>query len=152
MTSSLVVPAREILQRVPAHERANAIAATDLPPAKPEIDRLIETGEASSVVATRRLAGRLRTSIAELREALKAEAEQEKVLAEIAALRKQLDDAEAKLRRLRGVKAVPAGARAKVDTRKVRAWAVESGHQVKPSGLLPKAVLDAYRAAHGATS
>ena len=148
----MVVSAQEILQRLPEHERARAQATTTPQPVKPEIDQLLERGDASSILATRRLAGRVRTMISELRERLKTEVEQEQVVTQIAVLRKQLDDAEAKLRRMRGIKPVrsrTATPRTAVDTRKVRAWAVANGHQVKPQGILPAAVLTAYRAAHG---
>jgi outer membrane protein TolC len=148
-----VVPARDILRQVPERERAVALAAVDLPPAKPEIDLLLERGEASATVATRRLAGRIRTTIAELRDRLKAEAEQEQVTAQIAALRKQLDDAEAKLRRLRGIKPAPTvRVSSGVDTRKVRAWAIANNIQCSRAGILPASVLAAYRAAHGGGS
>jgi hypothetical protein len=73
--------------------------------------------------------------------------------AQIAALRKQLDDAEARLRQLRGVKADPTvRVSSGVDTRKVRAWAIANNIQCSRAGILPASVLAAYRAAHGGGS
>jgi gamma-glutamyl:cysteine ligase YbdK (ATP-grasp superfamily) len=155
----LVKTADEILRTVPGHLRTTPTPAPHLvteppaePAAKPEIEVLLERGEASTTVATRRCAGRLRTTIAELRERLKAEAEQEQVVARIAELRKQLDDTEAKLRRLRSVKTVQPGRPTGVDTRKVRAWAIDNNIRCARAGMLPATVLAAYRAAHGGTS
>ena len=57
-------------------------------------------------------------------------------------LRKQLADIEAQLKG--GAAAAPT-----VDTKAVRAWALENGYQVSPAGIVPKAIVQAYLDATG---
>lgn len=123
---------------------------------------LLNTGKASSSKRTQNLANRVLDDVAKLRGLIDAEQnaaaakereqrERAEAVAEVERLKKQLADAQAKLRptaapRQTGARAtqISTGATAK----DIRAWAAANGIDCNPVGRPSRTVVDAYTAAH----
>lgn len=110
---------------------------------------LIAWGMGHPSARLQRLADQARTVLADLQQAQRRErvvtaAEERVRLAE-----QQLADARRALRDAKGRPSEASdGARPdRAELAAIRTWAVEHGHQVAPVGIIPRAVVDAYRAA-----
>ncbi|THA28265.1 hypothetical protein E4198_00175 [Streptomyces sp. RKND-216] len=110
-------------------------------------------GEQHDTKKARNLAARARRALTDLVQLRHEETAIAQAREEVAALKKQLADAEAKLRTVRtgGRTTAPAtaaagdGARTREERRAIREWARAQGHQVADRGLLPSHLITAYR-------
>lgn len=91
----------------------------------------------------RRAAQKVVDAVAHLDEVWAENAEKAELRAEKEKLRQRLAEIDAELRGTT-VKAAP-----KHDPKAIRAWAAANGHDVAPSGMLPRSIVEAYQAANG---
>lgn len=152
---STVVSAQQILATVPKHEQRRAQvngSTTPTPPAAPTVDQILATAEASHVARTRRTAARIRQQVDALRDQLKTETREGVARARIADLRRQLDEANAALRRIQsaGTSSHKTGDSLS-RTWQVRQWAAANEVTCPAFGRIPKTVMAAYLAAKGGT-
>ncbi|WP_224275775.1 histone-like nucleoid-structuring protein Lsr2 [Streptomyces sp. LS1784] len=111
---------------------------------------LISWGMKHPNARMQRLADQARGALADLQQAQR----REHVVAEAAERVRQAEQLLADARQaLRAAKGHPDPASGngrpdKAELAAIREWAAEHGHQVAPVGLVPRAVVDAYRAAH----
>jgi hypothetical protein len=119
--------------------------------AEPTAVELIAFGEGHDVARLRHVAARAKDALAQLAEAMERETKVSEAEGRIARLKAQLQNAELDLRSAKGTTA-PAVKRKDggSETAKIRAWAIENGHDVKPVGLVPADVVQAYHRAHAA--
>lgn len=122
--------------------------ATDGPAPVPA-SVLISWGMQHSNARIQRLADQARAALADLQQAQRREqvvsaAEERVRLAE-----QQLADARRALRDAKGrpVEAADGARPDRAELAAIRTWAADSGHQVAPVGLIPRAVVEAYRTA-----
>lgn len=124
-------------------ERRVATPIDDLPDLGDLLDRADQAGGKFA-----RQGARLRAMVLELEESLAANAEVMAAEQRVNALRRQLEEANAKLRGLKpGATARPAtssGPKPAI----VRAWARAAGIEVAPLGRVPDSVMEKYYAAH----
>ncbi|MFE2823475.1 histone-like nucleoid-structuring protein Lsr2 [Streptomyces sp. NPDC059271] len=122
------------------------------------IDELLGWAEAHPTATIRNKAARVRGDLAELTDRRSSDDAQRKAEERVARLRAELEQAQ---EQLRAAKASPRPAavatpirsglgsgRTRQELALVRAWARENGHQVADAGVIRKAVLEAYDAAH----
>lgn len=118
--------------------------------AKPSAsDSLIAWGMQHANTRMQRLAEQARTALADLQQAQRKEAVVTAAEERLAEARQQLADAEQALRTAKG-SASPASSSNRPDKAEaalVRAWARDNGHQVGTAGVVPRHLVDAYRAA-----
>ena len=144
---STVVSAQQILATVPKHEQRQAQANgsreafVSTAPGAPTVEQILTTAEASTFTRTRRAAAKIRQQIDALREQIKAESREQVAARRVADLRRQLDEANAALWRIR--RGTEDGPR----PWQVREWAKANGVNCTPKGRVPKAVMAAYLAA-----
>lgn len=112
-----------------------------------ELLAILAWGEKHPTKAVRAAAARITTGLADLTERRQSEAVVAAAEAELAALRKQLAEAEEKVRRARGTGQTATGQPAtKQEREQIRTWANANGHQVAPRGLIARDVLEAWAA------
>ncbi|MFF2954305.1 histone-like nucleoid-structuring protein Lsr2 [Kitasatospora sp. NPDC057965] len=152
------------------HQIAAAVTAAHIPfvadrnaaPAPP-IDTaatLIAWGTDHSSPRLQRLAGQARAALADLQQAQRREQAVTAAEEEVRAAEQQLAAARQALRDAKGPgpkptadeEASPIGRPDRDETARIRAWARDNGHQVAPVGLVPRAVVDAYRATQPAAA
>lgn len=134
-----------------------AVTATGTPfvvgrgmaPSGAPVQSLIAWGMQHPSSKLQRLADQARTALADLQQAQRREAVVTAAEEQVQKLRQALSDAEANLRKAKGAP-VQSGRPDRAEAAQIRAWAAAAGHTVAPVGLVPRAVVDAYRAAHAA--
>jgi hypothetical protein len=127
------------------------------------IEALLTWAEKHPAAGIRNRAARVRSDLTELTERRTADAAQRQAEQRVAKARAELEAAQEQLRAVKtGTRAaapqVPAaapaartGKRSKEELAAIRAWARAHGHEVADRGNPPRAVLDAYDAAHRTT-
>jgi|GEM_PF-3866484 len=154
---------------------AGTPAGTDKDPvAVGTIGVLLAWAEKHDLASIRSRAARIRTDLAELSDRRNTEQATAQAEARVAELKAQLEAAQSALRAVKsgtarptptstptpgasvGVVPVPSpaagGKRSREELARVRAWARENGYQVGVAGIVKKAILDAYDAAHQASA
>lgn len=154
-------PSRPVAATAPVPAPVAAAVPTP-PPAEPTRDAIgtmLARADDSTSRAAKRTADRIRALIATLREQLEETAEADRVAKEraeekarlaeqIAAARRALDEANAKLKALGGKTTRAATApRAASDAAVIRAWARENGVDCPDRGRIPAPVREQYEAA-----
>jgi hypothetical protein len=148
---------------------ADTPAGTDKDPvAAGTIGVLLAWAEKHDLASIRSRAARIRTDLAELSDRRNTEQATAQAEARVAELKAQLEAAQSALRAVKsgtarptptpgagvGIVPVPSpavgGKRSREELARVRAWARENGYQVGVAGIVKKAILDAYDAAHQA--
>jgi hypothetical protein len=148
---------------------AGTPAGTDKDPvAVGTIGVLLAWAEKHDLASIRSRAARIRTDLAELSDRRNTEQATAQAEARVAELKAQLEAAQSALRAVKsgtarptptpgagvGIVPVPSpavgGKRSREELARVRAWARENGYQVGVAGIVKKAILDAYDAAHQA--
>ncbi|WP_251075696.1 Lsr2 family protein [Streptomyces sp. ISL-12] len=133
------------------------------------IEALLVWADRHPAAGVRNRAARVRSDLTELTERRSADAAQQRAEERVAKAKADQDAAQAQLRAVKtGPRAatadqdaallVPAGApaarsgkRSREELAAVRVWARDNGHQIANRGTPPRAVLDAYDAAHRTT-
>lgn len=148
-----------------AHGRARAATepAPGLPPAgRGEIQELLNWAATHPTAAVRARADRITADLAELTDRRESEAAQREAEEKVAKAKAELEKAQEELRTVRAGKAGPRTAvttptrsglgsgRTREELAAIRAWARETGYQVADAGVVRKAILEAYDAAHPA--
>jgi polyhydroxyalkanoate synthesis regulator phasin len=115
-----------------------------------ELIEALAWGEQHDAKKARNLAARARRALTDLVQMRHEETAVAQAREEVAELKKQLADAEAKLRTVRtgrasATAAASDGAGSKEERRAIRVWARAQGHQVADRGLLPGHLVTAYR-------
>ncbi|MFE7614356.1 hypothetical protein [Streptomyces sp. NPDC057496] len=161
-----------IADRVLALPRpATASPAIDVPviplPVSTEVQKLIGWAAAHPAASVRSRAARITADLADLSERRNSEAAQREAEEKVAKAKAELEKAQEELRVVRagktGTRTTTAAATAPTPIRPglgsgrtreelavIRTWARANGHQVADAGMVRKAVLDAYDAAHQA--
>ncbi|MBC2868654.1 Lsr2 family DNA-binding protein [Streptomyces mexicanus] len=131
------------------------------------IEALLSWAENHPAASIRNRAARVRTDLTELTERRATDAAQRQAEERVARARAELEAAQAQLRQLKaggrptievqGAASLPsapaaAGKRSKDELAAIRTWARANGYRVADRGTPAKTVLDAYDAAHSATS
>lgn len=147
------------LAPVPTQPREPEVVVTrrsDVPLTGPlSADELLSRAKGATVARVRTLADRIRRDVEELAAVLHRSEAEEAARALVARRRRELDEAEAKLREITGKPArqtQPAAAAAGPLPAVVRAWAKANGVSCNPHGRVPTSVVDAYLAATRGTS
>ncbi|MFI9304814.1 histone-like nucleoid-structuring protein Lsr2 [Kitasatospora aureofaciens] len=119
----------------------------------PAAAALITWGMEHSNARIQRLADQARTALADLQQARRREQVVTAAEERVRQAEQQLAEARQALRNAKGRPAETTELRPdKAELAEIRAWAAEHGHQVAPVGLVPRAVVDAYRAAQQETA
>jgi Lsr2 len=127
------------------------------------IDAVLAQAAATGVPRLQRAAAKVQDLADELRRDLAEHTRETQLRAELARLESRLAEVKQQLRPRRAaaplaaastpaVPAVPDSGEAAVDTKAVRAWALEQGLDCPARGRIPGAVTDAYRLAHPAAA
>ncbi|MEV7160281.1 histone-like nucleoid-structuring protein Lsr2 [Streptomyces misionensis] len=163
----------EITALVNAQEREiDAVATADSAPAADNaipvvddsVEQLLAWAETHPTAGIRNKAARVRADVAELTARRAADDAQRKAEERVAKLTAELEKAKENLRAVKaGAHPAPAAAAAPTPIRAglgsgrtrqelaaIRTWARANGHQVADAGMIRKAVLEAYDAAHQA--
>ncbi|WP_435271319.1 Lsr2 family DNA-binding protein [Streptomyces sp. 1222.5] len=145
---------------------ADAPAAVDVPviplPVSNALQELIDWAAAHPTASVRSRAARITADLSELSERRDSEAAQREAEEKVAKARAELEKAQEELRTVKaGTRTTTAAATAPTPIRSglgsgrtreeladIRTWARANGHQVADAGMVRKAVLDAYDAAH----
>ncbi|MGW1007717.1 Lsr2 family DNA-binding protein [Streptomyces sp. NPDC002520] len=144
-------------------------AADDTAPATPTVDdsveQLLAWAEAHPTAGIRNKAARVRADVAELTARRAADDAQREAEERVAKLTAELEKAKEDLRAVKaGTHTTPAAAtaaptpirpgigsgRTREELAAIRTWARANGHQVADAGMIRKAVIEAYDAAHQA--
>lgn len=117
------------------------------------IEELVDWGRTIGITRAATLAERVESAAGELRPMLARREEIDERKAEVAAAEEALRAARAALAQASGTRIPAAASRASASnggssTAAIRSWALEHGYDVKPRGLLPGHVIDAYNAVH----
>jgi hypothetical protein len=130
------------------------------PPTEPTIsvqpgrvDQLLTRADRSTLPRVKAAATKLRALADNLAVDLEQAEAEDRIRSLVEKRRHALDEAQAQLRALTGKPASrptvePRTPQTRVRTSTIRAWAVQSGLDVNPAGVLPTRVVDAYYAAH----
>jgi hypothetical protein len=118
-----------------------------------ELAAMLAEAEATGLPRARTLAGRIRRDLVELDGILQQVANEAEARARIERAKKELADAETRLRELRGGKPAapttrPVRAEGDPTPAEVRAWCREHGISCSEHGRVPQAAMDAWREAH----
>ncbi|MFD4578098.1 histone-like nucleoid-structuring protein Lsr2 [Streptomyces sp. NPDC058417] len=159
----------EIAALVAAQQRkADAAATDDATPAAPAVDdtmeQLLAWAETHPAAGIRNKAARVRADVAELTARRTTDDAQREAEERVAQLTAELEKPKENLRAVKaGAHPAPAAATAPTPIRTglgsgrtreelaaIRTWARANGHQVADAGMIRKAVLEAYDAAHQA--
>ncbi|MFD8958832.1 histone-like nucleoid-structuring protein Lsr2 [Streptomyces caelestis] len=140
-----------------------AAPAIDVPviplPVTNRVQELLDWASAHPAAAVRNRAVRITADLAELTERRDTEAAQREAEEKVARAKAELERAQEELRTVKaGTRttaaapiAVRAGSgRSREELAAIRAWARENGHQVADAGMVRRAVLEAFDAAHQA--
>jgi hypothetical protein len=145
---------------------ADAPAAVDVPviplPVSNALQELIDWAAAHPTASVRSRAARITADLSELSERRDSEAAQREAEEKVAKAKAELEKAQEELRTVKaGTRTTTAAATAPTPIRTglgsgrtreeladIRTWARANGHQVADAGMVRKAVLDAYDAAH----
>ncbi|MEU4655186.1 histone-like nucleoid-structuring protein Lsr2 [Streptomyces sp. NPDC023723] len=129
-----------------------------------EIQELLDWAAAHPAASVRSRAARITADLSELTDRRDSEAKQREAEAKVAKARAELEKAQEELRNVKaGTRTTTAAATAPTPIRTglgsgrtreelaaIRTWARANGHQVADAGMVRKAVLEAYDAAHQA--
>jgi seryl-tRNA synthetase len=119
-------------------------------------------GERHDTKRIQNLATRARTALDELVQARASEEQAAAAAAEVAKLKQQLADAEARLRQAKGKPATPSSSQRrtpatggtmphdKAERARIREWARAQGYKVADRGLIPQQIITAFNARHSA--
>ncbi|MFB7617801.1 histone-like nucleoid-structuring protein Lsr2 [Kitasatospora sp. NPDC056181] len=138
------------------HQIAAAVARSGVPfvadrhdPVPAAAAGLITWGMQHTSGRMRRLAEQARTALADLQQAQRREEAIQAAEKRVEAARADLANAERALRAAKGTPAARSTAARPdaTETALIRSWARENGHPVAAVGLIPRPVVDAYRAA-----
>lgn len=115
-----------------------------------ELLEALAWGEQAETKKARNLAARARTALTDLARLRQVATQEAQARQQIADLKKQLADAEAKLKQVRTGRTVTIPAPAaetggKAERRAIRAWARAHGHQVADRGSIAGHLVEAYR-------
>ncbi|MFD5341491.1 Lsr2 family DNA-binding protein [Streptomyces hawaiiensis] len=127
-----------------------------------EVQELLDWAAAHPTASVRSRAARITADLSELTERRESEAAQREAEEKVAKAKAELEKAQEELRTVKaGTRATTAAATAPTPIRAglgsgrtreelaaIRTWARANGHQVADAGMVRKAVLDAYDAAH----
>ncbi|MEU5756765.1 histone-like nucleoid-structuring protein Lsr2 [Streptomyces sp. NPDC047829] len=153
------------LPRPAADAPAIHAPAIDVPLAvSNEIQELLDWAAAHPAASVRSRAARIITDLSELTDRRDSEAAQREAEAKVAKARAELEKAQEELRAAKaGTRTTTAAAaaptpigsglgsgRTREELAAIRTWARANGHQVADAGMIRKAVLEAYDAAHQA--
>lgn len=141
--------------------KTQASAALMTPDIRRTVSALLTWAEGSGITRATTLAARVREQLAELRslqeqdeERTQAQADIDRLTAELAAAKARLRGASGKTQTapvIRGPGAVP-GPERKAYLDAIRVWAAGQGTPVNSLGRIPRHIQDAYDAAHGGTA
>jgi hypothetical protein len=142
-------------QVIAAAEAAGITRKPDLAALGKQFADVLEWGHRHDNKKVQALADRARTALNDLARWRRNETVATEAETEIAALRKKLAAAEAKLRTARsgptaGKNALPASVYSKAERDEIRRWARANGHTVGDVGTIPAKVLQAWQNAHRA--
>ncbi len=115
-------------------------------PARNTPQGLIAWGMQHPSQRMQRLADQARTALADLQQARRREAVVTAAEERVRDAKQALADAQNALRTAKGTVAAP-GRPDRAEAAAIRAWAPGHGHHVGTAGMIPRAVVDAYRAA-----
>ncbi|MDO0929848.1 Lsr2 family protein [Streptomyces sp. TG1A-8] len=129
-----------------------------------EVQQLLDWAAAHPAASVRSRAARITADLSELTERRESEAAQREAEEKVAKAKAELEKAQEELRAAKaGTRTTPAAATAPTPIRSglgsgrtreelaaIRTWARANGHQVADAGMVRKAVLEAYDAAHQA--
>jgi hypothetical protein len=145
------------------NQLAEAVTATgtvfttrEQPTAGP-VGSLIAWGMQHPSSRMQRLAEQARTALTGLQHAQRTEAVVQAAEDRVQQAKQQLADAEQALRAAKGTNAPARSSEAskprpdRAEYGRIRTWARKNGHQVGIAGVIPRQVVDAYRAAHPTT-
>lgn len=159
------------LPRAAADAPATAVSGIDVPvvplAVSNEIQELLDWAAAHPAASVRSRATRITTDLSELAEHRDSEAAQREAEAKVAKAKAELEKAQEELRTVRagkaGTRTTNAAAttptpirtglgsgRTREELAAIRTWARANGHQIADAGMVRKAVLEAYDAAHQA--
>ncbi|WP_030019322.1 Lsr2 family DNA-binding protein [Streptomyces monomycini] len=139
--------------------------STPLPEADDPVEQLLAWAEAHPAAGIRAKAVRVRSDLADLTARRAADAAQRKAEERVARLKAELERAQEQLRVVKAgsrpastapaaeptpIRAGLGSGRAPQELTAIRTWARANGHVVADKGMVPKAVLAAYDAAHQA--
>ncbi|MEV2262722.1 histone-like nucleoid-structuring protein Lsr2 [Streptomyces anulatus] len=144
-----------------------AAPAIDVPvvplPVTSQVQELLDWASAHPAAAVRNRAVRITADLAELTERRDTEAAQREAEQKVAKARAELERAQEELRTVKAstrttaaatvstpIRAGAGSGRSREELAAIRAWARENGHQVADAGMVRRAVLEAFDAAHQA--
>ncbi|MFD6874507.1 MULTISPECIES: hypothetical protein [unclassified Streptomyces] len=126
-----------------------AITAPEAPPAVPDAVALLAWGTNHQAAAVRQYADRALSALEALQTRHQAEAELQRVTSQVDKLTQQLARLKEREAELKGK---GKGAGRDYSPAEVRAWAQEAGLDCAPAGIVPKALVEQWRAATGRVS
>lgn len=130
--------------------RTGTVFHADAVPLRPALvaSELISWGMEHPAARMRKLAETARAALADLQQAKRLAEVVAAAEAKVTAARERLEAAEKVLRAAKsGAGTTTSAGRDTTENRLIRAWARERGHHVAGGGIIPRAIVDAYRAA-----
>ncbi|WP_326743397.1 Lsr2 family DNA-binding protein [Streptomyces sp. NBC_01768] len=153
------------LPRAAAHAPTIDVPVVALPVSN-EVQRLLDWAAAHPAAGVRSRATRITADLSELSERRDSEAAQREAEAKVAKAKAELEKAQEELRTVKAgtrttaaatsaaaptpIRAGLGSGRTREELAAIRTWARANGHRVADAGMVRKAVLDAYDAAHHA--